>query len=113
MGIAGQRNRSTNRAADARRHATIAVCAPEESIRARIVTALALAGYELSLACSEFEELTAAATDAELSLVVLAHDFEPRQPSAVTHAGKDAIRLPRQHQSKSYSRRPPSWPCSC
>jgi DNA-binding NarL/FixJ family response regulator len=50
------------------------------------VTALALAGYELSLACSEPEELIAAATDVELSLVVLAHDFEPFVPAVEVSA---------------------------
>jgi DNA-binding NarL/FixJ family response regulator len=60
---------------------SIAVCAADEIVRARIEAALELAGYEPVLVCDSFEELIEEVRRTGPSLAVVGYAFEPFTPA--------------------------------
>src|SRR5258707_7680817 len=58
----------------------IALCAADETVRARIAAALELSGYELAFGCETVEELIVGAPLCNAELLVLALGFEPFTP---------------------------------
>lgn len=72
---AGNRIKSTTR--PARGPVRIAVCAADDTLRARIETALELAGHEVVLACEAVDEFAVGTRVSVAELAVLALAFEP------------------------------------
>src|SRR5438309_2125703 len=71
--------------------AQIAVCAPDETVRARIEAVLELAGHEVAVACNSTPELLDRARHADPALVVLAFAFEPFIPAADVELVRDEL----------------------
>jgi DNA-binding NarL/FixJ family response regulator len=74
---AGRGSRSEQRADDGR----IALCAADETIRARIEAALAFGGYETAVTGTTVEELIDTARQTPPALQILACQFEPFMPT--------------------------------
>ncbi len=71
-------------AAQPSRAIRIAVCAADETLRARIEAALELAGHEIAFVCDTVDELLSDTHDSSAELVVLGLAFEPfAAPEAV------------------------------
>jgi DNA-binding NarL/FixJ family response regulator len=62
--------------------AAVAVCASDETVRARIEATLELAGYALVLSCERTDELPDRAESCAPSALILAVAFEPFIPAA-------------------------------
>ena len=75
-------SRSTAATDELRSTATVAVCASDETVRARIEATLELAGHEVALACEHAEELLGSVERSAPSALILSVAFEPFVPVA-------------------------------
>jgi len=80
---AGSGHRTRTTADELRGPATIAVCAADETVRARIEATLELGGYDAVVTRDSTDELIGAARRYEAALVVLAFAFEPFVPAGL------------------------------
>jgi DNA-binding NarL/FixJ family response regulator len=89
---AGVRNRLKDRADSVCTGAAVAVCAQDDTVRARIAATVELSGYELVLGCERAEELRDGAPSCDPALLVLALSFEPFTPD--TEVGRLRAAIP-------------------
>ena len=75
-------SRSTAATDELRSTATVAVCASDETVRARIEATLELAGHEVAFACERAQELLDRAERCAPSALILSVAFEPFVPAA-------------------------------